>query len=124
WGREHAEKSAPGFFANDPRGAPGPALTRCTPPSWHCARKELRCRSRSAMAHSQAHSDTARNGATTTSLRYELLTLGDELLLGLIGNTHLTWIGAELGRRGVLPQRIVNATDDAGATATQTRERR
>ena len=30
-------------------------------------------------------------------LRYELLTLGDELLLGLTANGHLTFIGAQLG---------------------------
>ena len=74
------------------------------------------------MAHSLAHSDTSRNGATTTSLRYELLTLGDELLLGLTANTHLTWIGAELGRRGVLLQRNVTVTDEADAIAAQFRE--
>ena len=34
-------------------------------------------------------------------IRYELLTLGDELLLGLTANGHLTFIGAQLGRRGV-----------------------
>ena len=74
------------------------------------------------MAHSLAHSDPSRNGATTTTLRYELLTLGDELLLGLTANTHLTWIGAELGRRGVLLQRNVTVTDEADAIAAQFRE--
>ena len=33
---------------------------------------------------------------------YELITLGDELLLGLTPNGHLTFIGAQLGRRGAL----------------------
>jgi nicotinamide-nucleotide amidase len=51
--------------------------------------------------------------------RYELLTLGDELLLGLTANGHLTWIGAQLGRRGVLLQRNVTITDEADAIAAQ-----
>ncbi len=54
--------------------------------------------------------------------RYELLTLGDELLLGLTANGHLTWIGAQLGRRGVLLQRNVTITDEADAIAEQFRE--
>src|SRR3954467_5153761 len=54
--------------------------------------------------------------------RYELLTLGDELLLGLTANGHLTWIGAELGRRGVLLKRNVTITDEAPAIAEQFRE--
>ena len=55
-------------------------------------------------------------------LRYELLTLGDELLLGLTANTHLTFIGEELGRRGIALQRNVTVTDDAEAIARQFRE--
>ena len=54
--------------------------------------------------------------------RYELLTLGDELLLGLTGNGHLTFIGAQLGRRGVLLQRNVTITDESDAIARQFRE--
>src|SRR6195952_5275701 len=54
--------------------------------------------------------------------RYELLTLGDELLLGLTPNGHLTFIGAQLGRRGVLLQRNVTITDEADAIARQFRE--
>ena len=54
--------------------------------------------------------------------RYELLTLGDELLLGLTANGHLTFIGAQLGRRGVLLQRNVTITDEADAIARQFRE--
>jgi nicotinamide-nucleotide amidase len=54
--------------------------------------------------------------------RYELLTLGDELLLGLTANGHLTFIGAQLGRRGVLLQRNVTITDEAEAIAAQFRE--
>jgi len=51
--------------------------------------------------------------------RYELLTLGEELLLGLTTNTHLSFIGAQLGRRGVLLQRNVTITDEADAIAKQ-----
>ncbi len=54
--------------------------------------------------------------------RYELLTLGDELLLGLTANGHLTFIGAQLGRRGVLLQRNVTITDEADAIAAQFQE--
>ncbi len=57
-----------------------------------------------------------------TQLRYELLTLGDELLLGLTANSHLTFIGQQLGRRGVLLQRNVTLTDEAEAIAAQFRE--
>ncbi len=53
---------------------------------------------------------------------FELLTLGDELLLGLTANGHLTFIGAQLGRRGVLLQRNVTITDEADAIAAQFRE--
>jgi nicotinamide-nucleotide amidase len=73
------------------------------------------------MAHTPAH-EPARNGASKSSPRYELLTLGDELLLGLTGNSHLTWIGAQLGRRGVQLQRNVTVTDDAEAIVAQVRE--
>lgn len=74
------------------------------------------------MAHPQTHPDPSRNGATTTASRYELITLGDELLLGLTENSHLSWIGAQLGRRGVLLQRNVTVTDEADAIAAQFRE--
>lgn len=63
-----------------------------------------------------------RAGAGTRAPRFELLTLGDELLLGLTANSHLTWIGSELGRRGVLLQRNVTITDEADAIAAQFRE--
>src|SRR5471032_2726963 len=55
-------------------------------------------------------------------VRYELVTLGDELLLGLTPNGHLTFIGAQLGRRGALLQRNVTITDEADAIAEQFRE--
>lgn len=75
------------------------------------------------MAHTSAHLDPARDGAPPfTQARYELLTLGDELLLGLTANSHLTWIGAQLGRRGVQLQRHTTATDDAGAIMALVRE--
>jgi nicotinamide-nucleotide amidase len=53
---------------------------------------------------------------------YELLTLGDELLLGLTANGHLTFIGAQLGRRGVTLRRNITITDDADAIVAQFRE--
>lgn len=58
----------------------------------------------------------------TRTVRYELLTLGDELLLGLTANGHLTFVGAQLGRRGALLQRNVTITDEADAIAAQFRE--
>src|ERR1700722_10841895 len=57
-----------------------------------------------------------------SQVRYELLTLGDELLLGLTANGHLTFIGAELGRRGVMLERNVTITDEAIAISRQFRE--
>lgn len=60
-------------------------------------------------------------GATRTP-RFELITLGDELLLGLTENSHLAWIGSQLGRRGVQLQRNVTITDEADAIAAQFRE--
>ena len=47
---------------------------------------------------------------------------GDELLLGLTANGHLTFIGSQLGRRGVLLQRNVTITDEADAIVRQFRE--
>lgn len=69
-----------------------------------------------------ATSESSNPRAPGVAPRYELLTLGDELLLGLTANGHLTWIGAELGRRGVLLGRNVTITDEAGAIAEQFRE--
>lgn len=57
--------------------------------------------------------------APVINKRYELLTLGDELLLGLTTNTHLTFFGQQLGRRGVLLKRNVTVTDEAGDIARQ-----
>lgn len=53
---------------------------------------------------------------------FELLTLGDELLLGLTANGHLTFVGAQLGRRGVTLRRNITITDDADAIVAQFRE--
>jgi nicotinamide-nucleotide amidase len=69
-----------------------------------------------------ATSESSKPRAPIAAPRYELLTLGDELLLGLTANGHLTWIGAELGRRGVLLARNVTITDEADAIAEQFRE--
>ena len=55
-------------------------------------------------------------------LYYELLTLGDELLLGLTANGHLTFVGAQLGRRGVTLRRNITITDQADAIVAQFRE--
>jgi len=53
--------------------------------------------------------------------RFELLTLGDELLLGLTANSHLTWIGQQLGRRGVQLARNVTVSDEAAVIAAEVR---
>jgi nicotinamide-nucleotide amidase len=58
----------------------------------------------------------------TKRIRYELLTVGDELLLGLTANGHLTFIGSQLGARGVELHRNVTVTDDAEDIAEQFRE--
>jgi nicotinamide-nucleotide amidase len=55
-------------------------------------------------------------------LRYELLTIGDELLLGLTANGHLTFVGSQLGARGIELRRNVTVTDDAADIADQFRE--
>jgi len=62
------------------------------------------------------------SGKSVAAVRYELLTLGDELLLGLTANTHLTFIGSSLGRRGARLHRNVTITDDADDIAAQFRE--
>ena len=61
-------------------------------------------------------------GGPRAARRYELLTLGDELLLGLTPNGHLTLIGQQLGRRGVQLARNVTVTDEAAAIAAELRE--
>lgn len=69
---------------------------------------------------SSVHADHANK--PVRQVQYELLTLGDELLLGLTINSHLAFIGQQLGRRGVTLQRNVTITDDADAIARQFRE--
>lgn len=66
--------------------------------------------------------DSAINRPEGGRVVYELITLGDELLLGLTANGHLTFIGSELGRRGVQLTRNVTITDDAIAIGEQFRE--
>src|SRR5215212_10766692 len=68
------------------------------------------------------NADGAAPRPTAKKVCYELLTLGDELLLGLTPNGHLTFIGAQLGRRGALLDRNVTITDEADAIAGQFRE--
>ncbi len=58
----------------------------------------------------------------THKLHYELLTIGDELLLGLTANGHLTFIGSQLGARGIGLRRNVTVTDDAEDIAGQFQE--
>jgi nicotinamide-nucleotide amidase len=69
-----------------------------------------------------ATSESSNPRAAGPAPRYELLTLGDELLLGLTANGHLTWIGGELGRRGVQLARNITISDEADAIAAQFRE--
>lgn len=68
------------------------------------------------------NADGAAPRPTAQNVRFELLTLGDELLLGLTPNGHLTFIGAQLGRRGALLRRNVTITDEADAIEEQFRE--
>jgi nicotinamide-nucleotide amidase len=60
-------------------------------------------------------------GSSFRPVRYELLTLGDELLLGLTANGHLSFVGSQLGRRGVLLQRNVTVTDEAATIEQEVR---
>ena len=53
--------------------------------------------------------------------RIELLTLGDELLLGLTANSHLAFIGRELSKRGVELARNVTVGDAAADIAAEVR---
>jgi nicotinamide-nucleotide amidase len=69
-----------------------------------------------------ANTDPSKTRVAGAAPRFELLTLGDELLLGLTANGHLTWIGAQLGRRGILLKRNVTITDEADAIAEQFKE--
>src|SRR5690606_28568161 len=44
--------------------------------------------------------------------KLEILTLGNELLIGLRTNTHLTYLGDRLSRRGLHPRRNVVINDE------------
>jgi nicotinamide-nucleotide amidase len=72
--------------------------------------------------HTNGHGASPLARKPVAQVRYELLTLGDELLLGLTPNGHLTFIGQQLGRRGALLARNVTLTDEADAIAAQFRE--
>ncbi len=54
--------------------------------------------------------------------RVELITTGDELLLGLTANSHLGYLGDQLRRRGAMLTRNVVIADDAMAIGVQFRE--
>src|SRR5690606_5782874 len=84
---------------------------------WHFAKIRL-----ILFLASMVSPDPSTNNTPAPSRRFELLTLGDELLLGLTANGHLTFIGAQLGKRGVLLARNVTITDEAVAIARQIRE--
>jgi nicotinamide-nucleotide amidase len=49
-----------------------------------------------------------------TSPIIDLITIGDELLLGLTRNGHLTYIGEQLAFRGAAPNRNIVCRDEAG----------
>ena len=76
------------------------------------------------MAHGStpASNPASGQGNPVVTRRFELLTLGDELLLGLTPNGHLTWIGQQLGRRGVQLARNVTVTDEAAAIVAELRQ--
>lgn len=57
--------------------------------------------------------------APSAPKRFELLTLGDELLLGRTPNGHLTYIGGQLSRRGVQLAANIVLPDDSDTIATQ-----
>jgi len=65
------------------------------------------------MAHKQTPA------AQPAPKRFELLTLGDELLLGRTANGHLLFIGDQLARRGVQLAANVVLPDDAETIAAQ-----
>lgn len=46
------------------------------------------------------------------ALKLDLITIGDELLLGLRDNTHIATIGSQLGRSGLFIRRSVTCTDE------------
>jgi hypothetical protein len=85
---------------------------------WHFWRIRLT----SDLASMVSSSNSPAASKPVAQLYYELLTLGDELLLGLTANGHLTFVGAQLGRRGVTLRRNITITDEADAIVAQFRE--
>lgn len=85
---------------------------------WHFARIRLNVDLASMVSPVPSH----QTPKPVSQVHYELLTLGDELLLGLTTNSHLAFIGQQLGRRGVTLRRNVTITDEADAIARQFRE--
>jgi nicotinamide-nucleotide amidase len=76
-------------------------------------------RSTLAVTPASALAATPVPASAPAARRFELLTLGDELLLGLAGNTHALFIGAQLARRGVMVRRNVTVGDDVGVIERQ-----
>ena len=74
------------------------------------------------MVSSSSQSSPAAAGRPVAAVRYELITLGDELLLGLTANSHLTFVGGALGRLGARLSRNVTITDEAEDIAAQFKE--
>ncbi|MCF3648622.1 CinA family nicotinamide mononucleotide deamidase-related protein [Synoicihabitans lomoniglobus] len=60
--------------------------------------------------------------ASSKRVNFELITLGDELLLGLTANGHLTFVGQELRKRGTQLSRNVTISDDIESITAQFRE--
>ena len=58
----------------------------------------------------------------SASKRVELITTGEELLIGLTANSHVTTIGEQLARRGLKLQRNIVVSDDAVSIGEQFRE--
>ncbi len=54
--------------------------------------------------------------------RVELISTGEELLLGLTANSHLTFVGQQLAKRGLMLTRNVVVGDDAASICEQFRE--
>lgn len=71
---------------------------------------------------SSPSSSSLSSARPVAAVRYELITLGDELLLGLTANSHLAFIGGTLGRLGVRLARNITISDEAEDIETQFRE--
>ncbi len=52
-------------------------------------------------------------------MRAQLLTIGDELLIGQTTNTNAAWLGEELSQMGVTMERTVTVGDDASAIQSE-----